>query len=174
MTANPWHSLACSYITPISASMVTWYSLTRKRNQIKLPAFIGSQRKQMNSRGKTYFCFIVYAKAFDCVNHNKLWTILKKIGIPDHLAYILRNVSAGQEARVRIGHGTVDWFRIVNRVHQGCNCHPARNLLAECTSCEMLGWMNYKLESRLPGEISIISDKQMRQIPPLWQKVKKN
>ena len=53
------------------------------------------------------------------MNHNKLWTILKKIGIPDHLAYILRNVSAGQEARVRIGHGTVDWFRIVNRVHQG-------------------------------------------------------
>ena len=111
------------------------------------------------------FYFIDCAKAFDCVNHNKLWTILKKIGIPDHLAYILRNVSAGQEARVRIGHGTVDWFRIVNRVHQGCNCHPARNLLAECTSCEMLGWMNYKLESRLPGETSTTSDMQMT--PPL-------
>ena len=118
------------------------------------------------------FCFIDYAKAFDCVDHNKLWTILKEIGIPDHLAYILRNVSAGQEATVRIGHGTVDWFRTVNGVRQGCNCHPAYNLLAECTSCEMLGWMNYKLESRLPGETSTTSDMQMT--PPLEQSGKRN
>ena len=111
------------------------------------------------------FCFIDSVKAFDCVDHNKLWTILKQIGIPDHFAYILRNVSAGQEATVRIGHGTMDWFRIVNGVCQGYNCHPAYNLLAECTSCEMLGWMNYKLKSRLPGKTSTTSDMQMT--PPL-------
>ena len=57
-----------------------------------------------------YFCFIDYAKAFDCVNHNKLWRILKEMGIPDHLTYLLRNLYAGQEARVRTGHGTPDWF----------------------------------------------------------------
>ena len=59
-----------------------------------------------------YFCFIDYAKAFDCVDHNKLWKILKEMGIPDHLTYLLRNLYAGQEATVRTGHGTTDWFQI--------------------------------------------------------------
>ena len=59
-----------------------------------------------------YFCFIDYAKAFDCVDHNKLWTILKEMGIPDHLTYLLKNLYAGQEATVRTGHGTTDWFQI--------------------------------------------------------------
>jgi len=59
-----------------------------------------------------YFCFIDYAKAFDCVDHNKLWKILKKMGIPDHLIYLLRNLYAGQEATVRTGHGRIDWFQI--------------------------------------------------------------
>ena len=59
-----------------------------------------------------YFCFIDYAKAFDCVDHNKLWTILKEMGIPDHLTCLLRNLYAGQEATVRTGHGTTDWFQI--------------------------------------------------------------
>ena len=57
-----------------------------------------------------YFCFIDYAKAFDCVDHNKLWKILKEMGIPDHLTYLLRNLYAGQEATIRTGHGTMDWF----------------------------------------------------------------
>ena len=60
-----------------------------------------------------YFCFIDYAKAFDCVDHNKLWKILKEMGIPDHLTCVLRNLYAGQEATVRTGHGTTDWFQIV-------------------------------------------------------------
>ena len=67
-----------------------------------------------------YFCFIDYAKAFDCVDHDKLWTILKEMGIPDHLTCLLRNLYAGQEATVRTGHGTRNWFQIKKGVHQGC------------------------------------------------------
>ena len=67
-----------------------------------------------------YFCFIDYAKAFDCVDHNKLWKILKDMGIPDHLTCLLRNLCAGQEATVRTGHGTTDWFQIGKVICQGC------------------------------------------------------
>ena len=67
-----------------------------------------------------YFCSIDYAKAFDCVDHNKLWKILQEMGIPDHLTCLLRNLCAGQEATVRTGHGTTDWFQIGKGVHQGC------------------------------------------------------
>ena len=69
-----------------------------------------------------YFCFIGYAKAFDCVDHNKLWKILQEMGIPDHMTCLLRN--AGQEATVRTGHGTTDWFQIGKGVHQGCILSP--------------------------------------------------
>ena len=71
-----------------------------------------------------YFCFIDYAKAFDCVDHNKLWKILKEMGIPDHLTCLLRNLEAGQEATVRTGHGTTDWFQIGKGVHQGYILSP--------------------------------------------------
>jgi len=71
-----------------------------------------------------YFCFIDYAKAFDCVDHNKLWKILKEMGIPDHLTCLLRNLYSGQEATVRTGHGTTDWFQIGKGVHQGCILSP--------------------------------------------------
>ena len=74
-----------------------------------------------------YFCFIDYAKAFDCVHHNKLWKILKEMGIPDHLTCLLRNLYAGQEATVRSGHGTTDWFKIGKGVLSSC----LFNLLAE-------------------------------------------
>ena len=67
-----------------------------------------------------HFCFNDYAKAFDCVDHNKLWKILQEMGIPDHLTCLLRNLYAGQEATVRTGHGTTDWFQIGKRVRQGC------------------------------------------------------
>ena len=71
-----------------------------------------------------YFCFIEYNKAFDCVDHNKLWKILKEMGIPDHLTCLLRNLYAGQEATVRSGHGTTDWFQIGKAVHHGCILTP--------------------------------------------------
>ena len=78
------------------------------------------------------FCFIDYTKAFDCVAHNKLWKILKEMGIPDHLICLLRNLYAGQEAIVRIGHGTTDWFQIGKGVYQGCIFSPCLfNLYAE-------------------------------------------
>ena len=79
-----------------------------------------------------YFCFIDYTKAFDCVDHNKLWKILKEMGIPDHLTCLLRYLYAGQEATVRTGHGTTDWFQIGKRVRQGCKLSPCLfNLYAE-------------------------------------------
>ena len=71
-----------------------------------------------------YFCFIDYAKAFDCVGHNKLWKILKAVGIPDHLTCLLRNLYAGKEATVRTGHETTDWFQIGKAVRQGCILSP--------------------------------------------------
>ena len=79
-----------------------------------------------------YFCFIDYAKAFDCVDHNKLWKILKEMGIRDHLICLLRNQYAGQEATLRTGHGTTDWFQIGKGVRQGCILSPCLfNLYAE-------------------------------------------
>ena len=79
-----------------------------------------------------YFCFLDYAKTFDCVDHNKLWNILKEMGIPDHLICLLKNLYAGQEATVRTGHGTTDWFQIGKGVRQGCILSPCLfNLYAE-------------------------------------------
>ena len=79
-----------------------------------------------------YFCFIDYGKAFDCVDHGKLWKILKEIGVPDHLTHLLRNLCAGQEATVRTGHGTTGWFQIRKGVHQGYILSPCLfNLYAE-------------------------------------------
>ena len=85
--------------------------------EIKLPTSTGSSKKQESSRKTSIFCFIDYAKAFDCVDHNKLWQILKEMGIPDHLNCLLRNLYAGQEATVRTGHGITDWFQIGKGVH---------------------------------------------------------
>ena len=75
--------------------------------------------KEREFQKNIYFCFIDYAKAFDCVDHNRVWKILKEMGIPDHLTCLLRNLYAGQEATVRTGHGTIDWFQIGKGVHQG-------------------------------------------------------
>ena len=94
--------------------------LEKEEPEIKLPTSAGSWKKQASSRKNIYFCFIDYAKAFDCVDPNKLWKILKEMGITDHLIGILRNLYAGQEATVRTGHGTTDWFQIGKGVHQGC------------------------------------------------------
>ena len=91
--------------------------------EIKLPISVGSLKKQRVSE-KHLLCFIDYAKAFDCVDHNKLWKILQEMGIPDHLICLLRNLYAGQEATVRTGHGTTDWFQIGKGVRQGCISSP--------------------------------------------------
>ena len=92
--------------------------------EIKMPTSTGSRKKQEMFQKNIYFCFIDYAKAFDCVDHNKLWKILKEMGIPDHLTCLLINLYAGQEATVKTGHGTTDWFQIGKRVRQGCVLSP--------------------------------------------------
>ena len=92
--------------------------------EIKLPASVGSSKKQESSRKNIYFCSIDYAKALDCLDHNKLWKILKEMGIPDHLTCLLRNLYAGQEATIRTRHGTADWFQIGKGVRQGCILSP--------------------------------------------------
>ena len=119
-----------------------------------------------------YFCLIDYAKAFDCVDPSKLWKILKEMEIPDHLTFLLRNLYAAQEATVRTGHGTTDWFQIGKGAFQGCILSPCLfNLYAEYIM-RNTGLEEAQLESRLPGEKSITSDMQVT--PPSWQKVKKN
>ena len=140
--------------------------------EIKFPISIGQLKNAREFQKNIYFCFIDYTKAFDCVDHNQLWKILKEMGIQDHLTCLLRNLYAGQEPIVRTGHGTTDWFQIRKGVCQGCILSPAYFTSMQSISCEMLGWMKHNLESRLPGEISITSDIQMT--PPLRQKVKKN
>ena len=119
-----------------------------------------------------YFYLIDYAKAFDSVDHNKLWKILKEMGTPDHLTCHLRNLYVGQETTVRLRHRTTDWFQIGKGVREGCiMSHSLFNFYAQ-NIMSMLSWKKHKLESRLPGEISITSDTQMT--PPLWKKVKRN
>ena len=94
------------------------------------------------------------------------------MGIPNHLTWLLRNPHAGQKATVRTRHGVTDWFKVGNGVSQGCILSPCLFNFMQRTSCKMPGWMKLKLESGLPGEISITSDMQMT--PPLWKKVKRN
>ena len=99
--------------------------------EIKLPTSVGSSKTQEFQKN-THFCFIDYAKAFDNVDHNKLWKILKEMGIPDNLTCLLRNLYARQEATVRTGHGTTDWFKIGKGVRQGCTLSPCLfNVYAE-------------------------------------------
>ena len=89
--------------------------------EIKLPTSAGSSKKAREFQKSIYFCFTDYAKAFDYVDHNKLWEILKEMGIPDHMTCLLRNLYAGQEATVRTGHGTTHWLQIGKGIHQGGN-----------------------------------------------------
>ena len=129
-------------------------------------------KKAREFRKNICFCFIDYAKAFDCVDHNNPWKILKEMGIPDHLTCLLRNLYAGQEATIRTGHGTTDWFQIGQGVCQGCILSPCLfNLFAEY-NMRNAGLEETQAGIKIVTEISITSDMQMT--PPLWEKVKKN
>ena len=130
-----------------------------------------SESKKIKKK-KIYFCFIDYAKALYCVDHNKLWKILKETGTPDHPTCLLRNLYAGQEAIVRTRHETTDRFQTGKGEWQSYIPLLCLFNLHANTSYKMLGWMNHKLESRLPGEMSTTSDMQMT--PPLWQILKRN
>ena len=139
--------------------------------EIKLPISAGSSKKQESSE-KHLFLFYWLHQSFDCVDHNKLWKILKEMGITDHLTCLLRNLHAGQEATVRTGHGTREWFQIGKRVRQGCILSPCLfNSYAEYLM-RNAGLEEAQAGIRLLGEISITSDMQMT--PPLWQKVERN
>ena len=94
-----------------------------------------------------YLCFIDYAKAFDCVDHNKLWKALKEMGMPDHLTCLLRNLYAGQKAAVKTLYGTTNWFHIEKVMHQGCLRSPCLFYLYD-EHIMTNAWMSYKLESR--------------------------
>ena len=119
----------------------------------KFPTFAGEKAREFLKN--IYLCFIDYTKAFDCVDHNKLWKILE-MGVPDHLICLLRNLYVGQEATVRTECGTTIFSKFGKEYIKIVYCHPAY-----LTSHGMLGWMNHKLESILPGEISTTSDMQM-------------
>ena len=135
------------------------------RNQIANVCWIIKQTRDFQKN--IYFCFIDYAKAFDCVDHNKLWKILEEMWIPDHLTCLLRNLYVGQEAMVQMSSLDMEQTdsKLGKEFHKSVYCHPAYLTY-------MLGWMKHKMESRLWGEISITSDMQMTQ--PLQQKVKAN
>ena len=118
-------------------------------------------KKAREVQKNIYFCFIDYAKAFDCVDHNKQWKILKEMGIPDHLTCLLRKLYAGHKATVQTGHGTTDWFQIGKGGCQGCILSPCLlNFYVEYIM-RNAGLDEAQAESRLPGEISITSDMQM-------------
>ena len=140
--------------------------------EIKLPTSAGSSKKQESSRKKNnYFCYIDYTKAIYCVDHNKLWKILKEMGIPDYLTCLLRNLYAGQEV-TELDMEQQIGYKLGKEYVMAVYCHPTYLTYMQSTPCEMPDWMKHKLESRLSGEITITSDMQM--IPPLWQKVKRN
>ena len=138
--------------------------------EIKLPTSTGSSQKQESSRKNIYFFFIDYTKAFGCVDHNKLENSERDWNTrPPDLPLEKPICRSGSN---RTGHGTTDWFQIGKGVCQGCILSSCLfNLYAEYIT-RNAGWKQHKLESRLPGEIPITSDTQMK--PPLWQKDKKN
>ena len=111
-------------------------------------------KKAREFQENIYFCFIDYAKAFDCVDHNKLWKILKEMGMPDHLTCLLRNLYAVEEATVKTGHETADWFQIGKGVHQGLYCHPTYLTYMQTTSWETLGWRKPQAGIKIAGRNS--------------------
>ena len=139
--------------------------------EIRLPTSIGLSKKREIQKN-IYFCFIDYAKAFDCVDHNQLWKILKEKGIPDHLTCLLRNLYAGQEATVRTGHGTTDSFQIGKGVRQGCILSPCLFNFYAKYIMRNAGLEETQAGIKIAGRKSITSDMQMT--PPLWQKVKRS
>ena len=125
----------------------------------KLPTSIGSLKKQESSRKTSTFALLNMPLSLDCVDHNKLWEILQETVISDHLTCLLRNLYAGQEATVRTGHGTTDWFQIGKGVRQGCILSPCLFNLHVEYIMQNAGLDEAQAEiKRLPGEISITSD----------------
>ena len=151
--------------------------------EIKLPTCVGSYKKQENCRTCTSASLTTLKPSTvwittNCGKFFKKWEYQTtfpaswETGIPDHITYLLRNLYASQEATGRTEGGKTTGSKLGKKYIKAVYCHPAYLIYMQSTSCEMLGWMEHKLESRLLGEISITSDMEMT--PPLWQKVKKN
>ena len=143
--------------------------------EIKLQTSVGSwtiefQKNQKKKKSRCFLLdFIDNAKAFDCLDYNKQWKILKEMGIPDHLTCLLICMQVKkQQLDLDMEQQTAS--KLAKEYIKAVYCHPAYLTYMQSTSWEMLGWMKHKLESRLPGEISITSDMQMT--PPVWQKAK--
>ena len=129
--------------------------------EIELPTFIELWRKQGNSRKNIYFCFTDYTKAFDCVDHSKLWKTLKEMGVPDHLTCLLGNLYVDQEATVKTNMEQWTGSKLGKEYVKAVYCHPVYLTSIQSIPRKKLGWMNHKLESRYPGEISTASDMQI-------------
>ena len=123
--------------------------------EIKLPRSIGSSKKPVSPRKTSTSALLTMPKPLHCVDNNKLWKILKEMGIPDHLSCLLRNLNAGQESTVRTHMEQWTDSKLGEEYIKAVYCYPAYLTYMQSTSCEMLDWMKHKLESRLPGEISI-------------------
>ena len=143
-----------------------------EEQEIKLPTSAGSSKKRELQKN-IYFFFTDYAKAFDCVDHNKLWKILQDMGVSDHLICLLRNLYAGQEVTVRTGYGTTDWFQIRKGVSQGCVLSPCLFNLYEEYIMRNAGLdkaqAGIKIARRNINNLRYADD-----TTPLWQKAKKN
>ena len=140
--------------------------------EIKLQNILWIIKKVREFHKNIYFCFIDYAKAFDCVDHNRLWKILKEMGIPDHLTCLLINLYAGQEATVRTGHGTTDWFQIGKGVCQGCVLSPCLfNFYAEYI-IQNAGLDESQTDIKIARRN--INNLRYADDTTLWQKAKKN
>ena len=129
-------------------------------------------KKAREFQKNIYFCFIDSAKAFDCADHKKLSKILREMEIPDYLTRLLRNLYAGQEATVRTGHGTTDWFQIGKGVHQGCVLSPCLFNLYEGYIMRNAGLEETPAGIKIVGRNS--HNLKMQMTPPLWQKMKRN
>ena len=146
-----------------------------EESEMKLPTAVGSEKARQFQKN-IYFCFIDYARPFvdHCVDHNKLWKILKERGIPDHLTCLLRNLYVGQEAAVRMRHGTMDWFQIGKGVHQGCILSLCLFNLYEKYIMRNMGQDEGQAGIKIAGRNINMKIADMQMTSPLWQKVKRN
>ena len=133
--------------------------------EIKLPTSTGSSKKEESSRKNIFFCFIDYAKVFDCVDHNKLWKILTEIRIPVHLSASWETNMQVRKQQLELDMEQQTDSKSGKEYIKAVYCHPAYLIYMQSTSWEILGWMKHKLESRLLGEIAMTSD--MQKTPPL-------
>ena len=160
------------YIRPSMSSCrcSSWIQKGQRNRRSNCQHLLDHRKREFQKN--IYFCFIDYCKAFDSVNHNKLCKILKGMGIPDHLTCLLEICIQVNKQQLEPDMEQWTGSKLGKDYIKAVYCHPAYFTYMQSTSCEMPGWMKHKLESRLPGEISITS--YIQKTPPLWKKAKSN